>query len=155
MRGALHRSLHLFAQDPVVLERRRDRLAADQPGEIEHQFHIPVSGTIAAVTAWTFVDLEFDVRFYYAPEQRDSPLMFPHVLTGAYFPGVEFPPEWHASVTSWDENAQNCISGCRLAIGLRSATAASSELIDVQGYIHASFQGYGAPTEFDDNELDA
>lgn len=145
---ALRGSLHAVSIDTVKSVREREhQLAHDGLGELEHQFHIHLDGTAETLIAWTSVDISFDVDFFHAEEQRDSPLDVPHFLWGSYLPEDELatdPPAIQAHVTGWTRDDRGAFIGATVKIGVWSP---GGDSLDYQGWVHVSFQGWGAPAE--------
>jgi hypothetical protein len=138
------------------LEKRRAMLGVDELGEIENQFQLPISGEATATTTWASSVLTFDVHFVMAPEQRDSSLTMPHLTFGSFFglvdPGdgddLDVGISVDVSVREWTIDADTgAVTGARVVIG----TTGSGTFT---GFVHLTFQGYGAPNEVTPDELD-
>lgn len=148
---ALGRAVRRMSVDgAVALERRRAMLGFDQLQEIEYQYQIPISGTVDDRIFWRTVDLEFDVEFFHAPEQRDSPLTMPHFTFGAVVSGESVATTNEhgavvvtAVVSGWTTDDRDAVIGAQLSVGV---TAPDGEC-EYQGYVHLSFQGFAAPAE--------
>jgi hypothetical protein len=151
---ALARAVTRMARDGVVdLDRRRAMLGYDQLGEIEHQFQLPVEGTVAANPSWTDVTIEFDVDFFEAQQQRDSPLTLPQVWVGATLSVTDDDENdtgsgvaYSVIVTDWNQDDRGAYIGCSVRMGIW-APGLTGGTVNVEGLIHLTFQGYGAPTE--------
>lgn len=152
---SLERAIHhLQVGGALALDARRASAGYDSLQELEHQFQIPISGTAASGIAWTTVNLTFDVTFVFAPEQRDSPLAVPHfsfgpVVSGEPASGTVDPNNPDAlvmvtaQVTDWSRGHSDTIDGARVGVGAWSG----GEDVLFQGYVHLTFQGYGAVSE--------
>lgn len=155
---ALERSIRELSIGGVLaLDKRRNLAGYDQLQEIEHQFQIPISGKASSGAGWTKVKLAFDVAFVFAPEQRDSPLAIPHF---SYGPVVSGQPPLGSSadpnnpdslvavfcqVIDWArDGASDAIVGA--VVGVGCSTLGGSD-VEFTGYLHLTFQGYGAPSE--------
>jgi hypothetical protein len=90
------------------------------------------------------VEVEFDVDFFDAPEQRDSSLRDPQFTFGAFFEPAPDPPAGammvSACVQEWNRDSRGAITGATIAVGVIGDGA-------YEGYLHATFQGYGAIRE--------
>ena len=128
---------------PLALDKRRAMLGYDQLQEIEHQFQIPISGNSGNVVAFATTSLTFDVDFFDAPEQRDSALSVPHFTFGAYIEGADIMVSAH--VKAWNIDERGAIVGADVTIGVCSPGLTSS--VAYEGYVHLTFQGYGAVSE--------
>jgi len=117
-----------------------DRAAKDGLIEREEQFQIEVSGTAEEFFDWSIAEIKFGTLFTNATGQRDSELEQPHFTYGASIITAT-PVGVLASVMEWIETDRKEIVGCKLAIGV----AASDRHTKFRGFLHASFQGYGAP----------
>lgn len=128
---------------PIALERRRAMLGYDALQEIEHQFQVPIEGMSGSVAAYTTAELAFDVDFFDAPEQRDSPFSVPHFTFGAVVDGADVMVS--ASVKSWRIDGRGAIVGATVTIGVSSPGTTTQTAY--AGYVHLTFQGYGALSE--------
>lgn len=141
----------LTVDGAVALERRRAMLDYDRLQEITLQFQIPVSGKVDDQGAyWSTTELEFDHEFFFAPEQRDSPLTMPHFTFGSVVSGESVNGGNEdggvfitASVVEWVTDDREAVTGARVTVGV---TAPDGEC-EYDGYLHLSFQGYGGPSE--------
>ncbi len=128
---------------PLALDKRRAMLGYDQLQEIEHQFQIPISGMSGAVAGYATTTLTFDVDFFDAPEQRDSALAVPHFSFGAVIDGANIMVS--ACVKEWTTDERGAIIGAEVTIGVASPGTTTSAAYE--GYVHLTFQGYGAVSE--------
>lgn len=138
---------------PIATERRRAMLAYDELAERELQFQLPISGTVESIAAFGTVDLVFDVEFFDAPEQRDSPLRYPQFTFGAFIDptdqGVGNPTGAvmvTACVSEWVSDARGAFTGAKVTV---CACLPGGGGFAYSGFVHLTFQGYGAPTEND------
>lgn len=142
---ALNRSIQALTIDTIrALDKRREMLGFDAMGEFEQQFQLEIDGEAGAIIAWFDVDVRFDIDFYRAEDQRDSPYTVPHFWYGAVIT-TETPALISACVRAWDIDDSDTVHGARVAIGVCNpgATVATP----FSGYVHLTFQGYGAPVE--------
>lgn len=148
---ALSRGVHAITTGfPLALEQRRKRLALDQLGELILQFQLAIKGTAAPAIAWDLVELQFDAGFYNATEQRDSPYVVPTFWHGAQL-NTPIPVIISAVVMSWTYSPDgDSIIGAKVNIG---ALNPSRVLAPYEGFVHLTFQGYGAVSE-DNNAVD-
>lgn len=142
--GSLHNILDL--------DKRRAALGYDQMQEIEHQFQIAIEGTATTNLTWSTFDLPFDVEFYFAPQQRDSPLVVPHFTYGSAVTGTTTDvtnPDGligiMASIVGWAQDAREAIAGARVGVGVLCGGPTVDTTVDFDGYLHLTFQGFGAP----------
>lgn len=135
---------------PIALDKRRAMLGYDALQEIEQQFQLPISGTTSGVIAFSSIDLVFDVDFFDAPEQRDSSLAVPHFTYGAFIDPtdqIDNPTGAvliTACVSSWVSDDRGAITGATVTVGSCMPGGAA---FDFTGYVHLTFQGYGALAE--------
>lgn len=145
-----------------ALERRRGGLAADKLGEVENQFQVKVDGIATDVADWASFDVTFDVEFAYAPSDRDSNLIMPHVTHGAFFDTVSSAPSSddqtvsvsaHVAVRAWRSNVDSgALTGATVAVAVTSP--GNKDGTFYSGTIHLTFQGWGTPPEVSNDELD-
>ena len=117
-------------------------LGYDALQELEQQFQVPVAGAGASVAANATTTLVFDVEFFDAPEQRDSSLTVPHFTFGAYLEGQVM---ISASVLVWTTDSRGAFIGAEVTIGVCAPGSAIE--VPYSGYVHLTFQGYGAISE--------
>lgn len=153
---ALERSIAALGRVGIELDQRRAAAGYDQLQELEHQFQLPISGTARSGAGWTTVDVNFDVAFAFAPEQRHAPLAVPHfsygpVVCGEPASGVADPDNPDAlvavfcHVVEWARDAaSDAVTGARMGIG---ASVLGGQDVIFQGYIHLTFQGFGSLIE--------
>lgn len=138
-----------IATGPVkALDKARAKYGIDTLGELEQQHQVAISGTAVAELAWADVDITFDIEFVNATSQRLSNLTLPHFTYGAVVDSAT-PVLVTAVVRSWDIDSRDVISGCTVSIGVMNPAGAQA----YSGYLHLSFQGYGAPPEGDPADL--
>lgn len=149
-RHAVSRAVQQLAVGATVdLERRRALTGADALGEIIHQFQVPVSGTCDELPTWANVPLSFAAAFHDATGQRDSPYAEPNFTYGVMLTSAT-PVVVCAAVMSWTRRTDHdAIIGAVVAVGVFNPDGKT----DFDGYVHLSFQGYGAPIE-DHDALD-
>lgn len=142
--GSVHNILNL--------DKMRAAVGYDQLQEIEHQFQIAIEGTATTNLTWEVFDLAFDVEFFFAPQQRDSPLTVPHFTYGASVTGETTDTANPngvvgvlASVIGWSQDDRTAITGSKLAVGVFCGGPSSDTTVDFDGYLHLTFQGFGAP----------
>lgn len=157
---ALARAVRRMARDGVVdLERRRAATRYDALGELEQQFQIVAEGVAAATPAWTDVTIEFDVDFFEAQEQRDSPLTIPQMYVGATLAVTDDEEDdaggvaYSVFVLNWTGDDRAAYTGCTVRVGMWIPGGLDEDRVNVEGLIHLTFQGYGAPRE-DSPDLD-
>lgn len=154
---ALARTMTRIARDGVVdLEKQRAAKGFDELGELEQQFQLPLDARVGTDAVVVDFAVEFDVYFFEAQEQRDSPLTVPQFHSGAVLRvtddndadggGVAY----SIVVTDWVEDDRAAYIGAKLRLTLWRPPGAPAA-INVEGYLHLSFQGYGAPSEDDDS----
>jgi hypothetical protein len=138
---ALQRSIRALTIDGIrALDKRREMLGFDAMGEFEQQFQIELEVMVA-----------FDVDFYNAVDQRDSPYTLPHFTYGAVITGGA-PALITACVRQWDIDDTDTVHGATVAVGVcNPGTEVASRFI---GQLHMTFQGYGAPVEGSPPDLD-
>lgn len=120
------------------------------------QFQIKVSGTAADFPVWSFTDLIFDQTFSVATGNRMSNLTRPQILTGYELDGVvsTLPPAaagtvppvgviLTAGVRQWLLDDAGNIRGARVQVG----AVAPGDNVRFSGFVHISFEGFGALTE--------
>ncbi len=150
-RGALGRSQRLQLAVPLDLEKRRALLGYDMLQEQEQQFQLPIAGTAAAAISFASVDLLFAVDFFDAPEQRDSPLSVPQFTFGAFIAPTVQPDNptgavlVTACVSEWTLDDRGAIVGATVTVG--TCVPGAADEFPFEGYVHLTFQGYGAPSE--------
>jgi hypothetical protein len=110
--------------------------------EREEQFQIDIFGRGEEFPSWTEVHLRFGLNFVDATGQRDSWLVRPQFTYGAFI-SRGGPVGILACITRWDVNQRRETTGCMLAIGAVASDFARS----FTGELHATFQGYAAPSE--------
>lgn len=143
-RHAIHRAQReVRISSPLALDARRKALGYDALQEIEHQFQVPISGVAGGTAGYAATTLEFDVDFFDAPEQRDSSLSVPHFSFGAYVTGADVMVS--CCVTAWNIDDRGAIVGADVSIGVCSPGRTTS--LAYEGYVHLTFQGYGALSE--------
>lgn len=141
--NALNRSIKgimIGAQRRMDAAKRQRRLEGLR--EFEERYAIDISGRAEEFPSWSEVHLRFAMTHVDATGQRDSWLIRPHFVYGAYIKRGG-PVGIIACVTRWDVNKRNETTGCMLAIG----ALATDQARKFSGELHACFQGYGAPAE--------
>jgi hypothetical protein len=153
---ALERSIRAMSTGALLsLDAKRTDLGYDALQEIEHQFQIPIWGIASSGVGWSTFDVPFDVQFFFAPEQRDSPLAVPHFSYGPVVSGVPSPDGASADpnnpdclvavfcqVVEWShDEALDVTDGARVGVGV--STIGSAVDVRFDGYVHLTFQGYG------------
>lgn len=142
---AINRSIRALTIDTVrALDERRHMLGLDALGELEQQFQLPIEGSAGEVLAFFEVPVQFDVEFYNAPEQRMSPYTLPQFTYGTVITS-EQPVLVTACVRRWDLDDAETVKGALVAVGVCSP--GTTVEIPFVGYVHLTFQGYGAPVE--------
>lgn len=142
--GAVSRAVRGITVDAITsLDKKRQQLGFDSLGELEQQFQLAIEGTAAQTIAWEEREIKFNVEFYDATEQRDSSFTVPHVTYGAVITSDD-PVMISVCVREWNERSDRAIVGATVAVG---ATNPGGSQVDFEGYVHITFQGYGAPTE--------
>lgn len=148
--GALVRSIE--AMTAGVLRNAnaaRDRYALLSLGEIDQQFHLPVSGVATQQTSIRVIEVVFDAPFIDAYDERQSPYEDPTFTSGVYMrkgDGVFFA----VSVRQWVVQ-DGFYTGAVVAVAAYVPTGTQQFV----GEIHLNFQGYGAPAGDESDEGDA
>jgi hypothetical protein len=146
--GAVSRAVKSIHAEPVVaLDKRREMLGYDQLTETEEQYQLPISGTASDVIAWTEREVSFGTAFIDASDMRDSNLVVPHFTFGVMLESE--PVAVTAVVREWLEQ-NDTVVGARVSVGAYSP----GSTVDFRGYVHLTFQGFGAPVE-EGADLDA
>lgn len=153
---ALERSIRSMSTDAILsLDARRTSRGYDQLQELEHQFQIPIWGIASSGVGWSSFNVPFDVEFFFAPEQRDSPLAVPHFSYGPVVSGVPSPDDAapdpnnpdclvavFCQVVEWARDpAMDSVVGAVVGIGV--STIGGQVDVRFDGYVHLTFQGYG------------
>lgn len=113
--------------------------------EVDEQFQIQIEGRAEEFPTWDKIELKFDTRFIDATGQRPSPFDRPHFTYGAEAntDTTHNPVGIMACVVNWTVNDRGETVGCILAIGA-VATDLSTKF---KGWVHCTFQGWGAAPE--------
>lgn len=113
--------------------------------EVDEQFQISIEGRAEEFPVWDKVKLKFDTHFIDATGQRASPFDRPHFTYGAEAntDTDHKPVGILAVVVTWDVNNRGATVGCTLAVGA-VATDLSTKF---KGWVHCTFQGWGASPE--------
>lgn len=149
--GDLGRVMRSLTIGPVHDTDARERRARDLGlSEIDEQFQLPIAGDAGSVIAWDSVTVSFDHPFHYAPGQRDSDLDVPQFTYGAVIESGS-PVIVSACVTGWirDED-DDAVKGAVVQVGAH--LPGTSEAVHYGGFVHVTFQGYGALQE-DETEM--
>lgn len=148
---AVSRAVRKLARDGVVdLQKRSANLDYDTFAETEMQFQIALQGTATTEPVWSTVDVDFDFSFYNAPEMRDSPLTMPHFTYGSVIAtdsniGVFL----EVQVLDWKiDDERDAFTGATLRIGVY---VPGTGAIEFDGWLHVTFQGWGA---LDENNIE-
>lgn len=159
---ALERSISALSTGALLaLDAKRTANGYDALQELEHQFQIPIFGIASSGVGWNTFDVPFDVQFFFAPEQRDSPLAVPHFSYGPVVSGVPSPdgtdPDPNnpdclvavfCQVVEWSrDQTLDVIDGAMVGVGV--STVGSNTDVRFDGYVHLTFQGYGNVVEAD------
>lgn len=156
---ALQRSIGKLATSVIREQSGRDkRNALHTMGEREEQFQIKCSGRASDYPAWQEADLIFDQTFSAASGRRMSLLTTPQVTCGyeietafSEAPPVDAVPGaviatgvmLSAAVVEWILDDSGNYKGARVAI----AATSPGDNVRFTGYVHVTFQGFGALTE--------
>lgn len=136
--------------DAVAMERRRAELGWDELQEIEQQFQIPIEGSVGSGSPINLLTgFGFDVEFFDATEQRDSPFTVPHFTYGVVLDAeaADAMVCVHACVSGWDiDESRNAVVGANVNITIFTVGFGGA----FEGYVHAVFQGFGARIESDE-----
>jgi hypothetical protein len=155
---SLSRSIQRLAVD-VVRDRER-RVAGTGPmrmAEREEQFQIQVSGIATDMPGYVSAELEFETGFVIASGDRNSELQRPQVMMGYELTEVARinveagqvtqPPALGvilcAVIRDWKFTESLVMTGASVAV---TAIAPGDE-VSFRGFVHVTFEGYGAPTE--------
>ena len=142
------------------VDRRRSGREANALAEREEQFQIAVSGTATDYPLWVTAELSLATAFSIATGARDSTLQRPQVAVGFELTSVmreNDDREWEpvtagvlvsAVVRDYHFDAAHALDRAVVLIG---ATAPGDEL-RFTGFVHITFQGYGAPREMQPDE---
>lgn len=159
-RHALERSLGAMTVGVARDRADREREAAHQRlQEIEEQFQRPIQGTPGSGIVWDAIELKFQTSFVNATGQRDSPHETPQMWVGAEIQSGQ-PVMVTACVMEWKMVDGEEIVGATVAIGAWAdasapviggpATAPGAPPATpgpFRGFVHLTFQGYGAPAD--------
>lgn len=134
-----------------------DELAETRLTEGEQQFQIPISGLAKQGAVWVDVDLDFNFHFYNATGQRDSPYTKPQVSHSVVIDGQSPDDPSAAPVivsvcVDWRPHVDDreVVTGAKVWVGVHSPTPDQRRF---KGYLHITFQGYGARTEPEDGDI--
>lgn len=153
---SLHRSLAALSFGTVrAMEERKKGLGRTALRERDQHFQIPIAGRAPRTgvgTDWSLLDIAFRVEFVNATGQRDSPYTVPQVAFGAVI-DTENPVVVNACVLRW-KYAENdveagSIIGCRIGVAALSASIVATVF---KGTLHATFTGFGAPNDAEQEE---
>lgn len=140
--GALDRSMRGLTIGLVQrMHAARHQRSLEALAEREERYAIEISGRGEEFPSWQEVHVKFGIVFVDATGQRDSWLTHPHFNYGAVILRGG-PIGLHACVTRWDINERREVTGCMLSIGAMATDVARK----FRGELHATFQGYGAPS---------
>jgi hypothetical protein len=138
----------------LAMQKKRDRDDELAMHEIDLQYQLPINGIATSIIGWGTIEIEFEWEFHYAPANRDSRLVFPHMTYGAYVPPPAPPIAVLACVTDWMIDPDtNAIVGAIIAVGAFASVApptttdGSSDTpaeqgVTWKGHLHVSFQGW-------------
>lgn len=148
--GALVRSIEAMTVGAISAHAKaRTQYDRASLGEIDQQFHVPVSGTATNVPQLVEVTVTFEAPFVDAYDERQSPYTDPTFTSGVYMPtgGQVF---FAVCVRSWvtDED-RDFYTGA--VIGVTAFVPTGTAKFD--GEVHLNFEGYGAPAP-DETEED-
>lgn len=116
--------------------------------EIEEQFQIPVGGAAGTSVSMEAVELTFDYPFYFAPGMRDSDFDVPQMTYGAQLDGAVI---YSVAVLGWDRDvADESVKGA--TVGISVCAPGTTEGVSFGGFVHVTFQGFGALLE-DETEM--
>jgi hypothetical protein len=142
------------------VETRRTGRAANTVDEREEQFQIAISGTATDYPFWQAVELPLLTAFTIATGSRDSTLQRPQASFGYELTAVQRINDenvWEpvsdgvilsAAVRDYHFDAAHAID--RVTV-LLAAIAPGDEL-QFTGFVHVTFQGFGAPRETQPDE---
>jgi hypothetical protein len=142
------------------VETRRGGRAANTVDEREEQFQIALAGTATDYPLWQAVELPLNTAFSIATGNRDSTLQRPQVSFGYELTLVQRQNDvlvWEpvsdgvilsAAVRDYHFDAAQTIDRATI---LLCAIAPGDEL-QFSGFVHATFQGFGAPRDSQPDE---
>lgn len=147
--NSLQRSLAYLTLGAVRdIERARAAVASSKLQEGFQQFQIPVMGTANYGVLWAKLKLEFDFIFFAATGQRDSPYDRPQFSYGYVVEAADdkapVVPVFVSCAVQYIDTDDGATRGCWLHVGVLSPTA---EARPFEGYLHVTFQGWGAPSD--------
>lgn len=136
------------------IETKRNEGAIDHLQEREQQFQLPVGGTASpdpATAVWTESAIRFETHFpSEADGMRNADFDTPQVWFGVVVTSQQ-PVGVHACVRNWLRDEQSDVIGAVIAATAVAYGATTN--VDFRGYLHATFQGWGAPEDnYDDTE---
>lgn len=158
--GAVSRAVRGLTVEPAqALDKRREQIGVDALSERDQQIRLPIDGRATENLTWGEIDIDFDLEFYNATEQRDVPYTLPHFTYGVVIPEGE-PVLVFVAVRSWKQREDDdTVSGCRVAVGIMDPNFFGTVDGNVPpqdrpvigtpfaGWIDLNFQGYGALAE--------
>jgi hypothetical protein len=116
--------------------------------EREEQFQIPIQGTAYQGIVWIKKPITFETRFFGATGQRDSELERPQVSYGYVIdptdPSEPTAPLVVSLACEFRSDDREATYAAVVHIGVHSPTP---DPVDFEGYVHLTFQGWGAPIE--------
>lgn len=139
------------AQDDTT--RRRNMLEPDTAKERDQQLQMAISGVAGSIASWSSdIAVTFDTYFHCAPGNRASNLIYPHFTHGAVITTGD-PVVVHAVVTEWTRDGNLTTTGCKF-----KWCAFAPDQPDIPynfaGMLHLHWQGYGAPPDVDNSQLE-
>lgn len=126
------------------------RRAPHMGQEGEQQFQIPMSGTARFTPEYVRAAVPFAWSFYNATGQRDSDLVVPQMSWGLELQSND-PIFATVCVMEWDKKGADQVEGAVLAIGCYEPSGLD---VRFKGSMHVTFQGYGAPVEYDEDDVE-
>lgn len=149
-RHALQRAIGRMTLGAVQSVERRRQLNEEMAyAEVQEQFQLAVSGSTSTSPIFaTTAEILFDYAYFYAPGQRESDLLVPQFWFGSV---IDEPVMLTASVVSWTADADNDATiGAVVRVGAVGADAG----VDYAGWLHLTFQGYGALIEDESEDVE-
>lgn len=142
---ATHRAVVDLTLDATRSLQRR-RALDEQMGfvEVEQQFQVAIDGAAAAGLTFADVTIDFDYYMVYAPGQRDSELDRPHMTFGVECAAAVM---ISAAVKSWITDEQTDVYRGAVVTVSALGSGAFGETTSFSGYLHLTFQGFGASDE--------
>lgn len=148
--GQLERSLAALTIGMAQGQAARAKGLADTgTGEYLQQVHVPVSGVAGADALFADTNVQWELPFLYAPDQRRVPFLTPHFTYGIEITaGQAALVVVDAHVVGWAITEQNWYVGA--TVRLSASSPGAVEPVPYSAIAHLSFEGYATPAEGDE-----